>query len=195
MRNEEISLRTKKALAEALKKAMKSKKFSAITISEIVEACEVNRKTFYYHFQDIYGLLKWVIEQEAIEVVKNFDFIADTEKALRFIMDYVDKNDYIVNSVIDSMGYKELREFLYQDLFSVIYEVVEQGEREIGVSTDPQFKRFMTEFYTDASVGMIVEWARNRMNQDKKTVLRNLLFIYKVSISSLLSGKVDEKNY
>ena len=59
---------------------MKSKKFSAITISEIVEACEVNRKTFYYHFQDIYGLLKWVIEQEAIEVVKNFDFIADTEK-------------------------------------------------------------------------------------------------------------------
>ena len=63
---------------------------------------------------------------------KNFDFIADTEKALRFIMDYVDKNDYIVNSVIDSMGYKELREFLYQDLFSVIYEVVEQGEREIG---------------------------------------------------------------
>lgn len=136
MRNEEISLRTKKALAEALKNAMKSKKFSAITISEIVEACEVNRKTFYYHFQDIYGLLKWVIEQEAIEVVKNFDFIADTEKALRFIMDYVDKNDYIVNSVIDSMGYKELREFLYQDLFSVIYEVVEQGEREIGVSTD-----------------------------------------------------------
>ena len=53
MRNEEISLRTKKALAEALKNAMKSKKFSAITISEIVEACEVNRKTFYYHFQDI----------------------------------------------------------------------------------------------------------------------------------------------
>lgn len=53
----------------------------------------------------------------------------------------------------------------------------------------------MTEFYTDASVGMIVEWARNRMNQDKETVLRNLLFIYKVSISSLLSGKVDEKNY
>ena len=51
----------------------------------------------------------------------------------------------------------------------------------------------MTEFYTDASVGMIVEWARNRMNQDKETVLRNLLFIYKVSISSLLSGKVDEK--
>ena len=185
----------RRLISDTFSELVKTQDVDKITVTMLIGECHISRQTFYYHFQDIYGLLKWVIEQEAIEVVKNFDFIADTEKALRFIMDYVDKNDYIVNSVIDSMGYKELREFLYQDLFSVIYEVVEQGEREIGVSTDPQFKRFMTEFYTDASVGMIVEWARNRMNQDKETVLRNLLFIYKVSISSLLSGKVDEKNY
>ena len=57
MKHEEISLNTKKALAEALKLAMKKKPFQKITVSELIEACHVNRKTFYYHFEDIYALL------------------------------------------------------------------------------------------------------------------------------------------
>lgn len=55
------SLNTKKMLSGALKNAMKSKSLSKITVSELIEACGVNRKTFYYHFQDIYDLLKWIL--------------------------------------------------------------------------------------------------------------------------------------
>jgi len=40
-------------LADSLKKAMKSKPVSKVTISEIIADCNVNRKTFYYHFEDI----------------------------------------------------------------------------------------------------------------------------------------------
>lgn len=70
MTNEELSLKTQQCLAAALKNAMENKKLSKITISELCAACNVNRKTFYYHFQDIYALLKWMLEQEAIDVVK-----------------------------------------------------------------------------------------------------------------------------
>ncbi|MGN0553906.1 MAG: TetR family transcriptional regulator, partial [Oscillospiraceae bacterium] len=75
MTNEEMSLKTKNALAVALKKAMETKKLSKITVSELIAECNVNRKTFYYHFQDIYALLKWMLEEEAIEVVKQFDMV------------------------------------------------------------------------------------------------------------------------
>lgn len=61
-----------KMFSAALKSAMKNKTLSKITVSEIIQTCRVNRKTFYYHFQDIYELLKWTLEQEAVEVVKNF---------------------------------------------------------------------------------------------------------------------------
>ena len=30
-----------------------------------VEECEVNRQTFYYHFQDIYDLVEWIFLAEA----------------------------------------------------------------------------------------------------------------------------------
>ena len=64
MRQTEISQNTKKALAESLKKFMKKKPFSKITVSELVTDCNINRKTFYYHFEDIYDLLKWMFEED-----------------------------------------------------------------------------------------------------------------------------------
>ena len=71
MKYEVVSLNTKKMLSGALKNAMKSKSLSKITVSELIEACGVNRKTFYYHFQDIYDLLKWTLEQEELRLLKS----------------------------------------------------------------------------------------------------------------------------
>lgn len=111
MTNEEMSLNTKKSLAAALKKAMENKKLSKITVSELITECNVNRKTFYYHFQNIYELLKWMMEEDALEVVKQFDMVVNTEEAFRFIMDYVEKNKHIINCAYDSMGHEELKRF------------------------------------------------------------------------------------
>ena len=40
----------KQMLADSLKRAISKKSFSKVTVSEIVEDCGINRKTFYYHF-------------------------------------------------------------------------------------------------------------------------------------------------
>lgn len=189
MTNEEMSLKTKRALADALKTAMKTKKLSKITVSELICACNINRKTFYYHFQDIYDLLKWMLEQEAIEVVKNFDLVVNTEEAIRFVMDYVEKNDYIINGAFDSMGYEEIKRFFHNDFFSVIYAAIGSGETKLNVQLDPQFKQFLAEFYTEASAGILIEWTKNRITQDKETVLQNILSIFTISLPAILKEK------
>ena len=79
MKHSVTTYNTKKMLAESLKRAMKQKSFSRITVSEIIQDRGVNRKTFYYHFEDIYALLKWMLDEEAIEVVKHFDLLVDYE--------------------------------------------------------------------------------------------------------------------
>ena len=61
MKHEESTLLTKKALAASLKKSMEKKPLKKITVSGIITDCNVNRKTFYYHFEDIYALLKWML--------------------------------------------------------------------------------------------------------------------------------------
>ena len=189
MTNEEVSFKTKQSLVKALKNAMESKELSKITVSELIAACNINRKTFYYHFENIYALLKWMLEQEAVEVVKKFDLVVNTEEAIRFVMDYVDNNKHLINGVFDSMGYEEIKRFFYTDLFSVIYGAIEQGEEKLNLKIDAQFRDFLAAFYTEASAGLLMEWARNRMTQDRETVLQNLLTIYKISIPAVLAEK------
>lgn len=186
MTNEELSLKTKQSLAQALKQQMKHKQLSKITITELCDICQINRKTFYYHFEDIYDLLKWTLEQEAVEVVKNFDLVVNTEEALRFVMAYADENKDIINSALDSMGHEEIQRFFYNDLFNVIYGAIEEGEYDLKIVVDPQFKNFLAAFYTEASAGILIEWVKNRMKQDKETVIKSLLSIYAVSIPAVL---------
>lgn len=181
-------------MANALKTAMKTKKLSKITVNELVCACNINRKTFYYHFQDIYDLLKWMLEQEAIDVVKNFDLIINTEEAVRFVMDYAEKNDYIINGAFDSMGYEEIKRFFHNDLFSVIYGAIGNGEASLCVTLDPQFKQFLAEFYTEASAGMLIEWTKNRFSQDKETVIQNIVSIFKISLPAIVKEKSNSIN-
>ena len=60
---------TKHALADALKQMMEVKPIAKITVKDRVEICNVNRQTFYYHFDDVYDLLEWVFEEDANKVL------------------------------------------------------------------------------------------------------------------------------
>lgn len=82
MKYQAASLKTKRALAESLKKLMRAKPFSKITVTEIVNDCGVNRKTFYYHFEDIYALLRWIFEEEAVNIIKKFYLLNDYDEAI-----------------------------------------------------------------------------------------------------------------
>ncbi|MDD6262720.1 MAG: TetR/AcrR family transcriptional regulator C-terminal domain-containing protein [Clostridiales bacterium] len=195
MTNEELSLRTKKALAAALKKAMETKKLSKITVSELIAQCNINRKTFYYHFEDIYALLKWMLEEEAIEVVKQYDMVVNSEEVFRFVMDYVEENKHIINCAYDSMGHEELKRFFYTDFISIFLVAVKNEEDKLGIPLDKSFVEFLARFYTEAATGILIDWIKNRVSQDRETVLQDLLLIYRVSIPTILKAKAaqDEK--
>lgn len=70
-----------------------------------------------------------------------------------------------------------------------MYGVIEQGEENLKVKIDRQFKDFLAAFYTEASAGLLMEWAKNPMTREKETVLQNLLAIYKISLPAVLSAK------
>ena len=57
------SNRTKLLLAAELKQIAKLKPFARITVSELCQRCGVDRRTFYYHFRDVYDLSAWIFNQ------------------------------------------------------------------------------------------------------------------------------------
>lgn len=187
MKHSVTSLNTKKAIAEALKKAMKTKPFSKITVSEIIKDCGINRKTFYYHFEDLYSLLKWMFEVEAIEVIKNYDLLVDSEEVICFVMDYVEKNDYIINCAYDSIGRDEMKRFFYADFIDLVSSLIDRAEQESSQFLDPDFKSFLCGFYTEALAGTLIDWIQNPTIRNREKAINYFSFILKSSLTAILT--------
>lgn len=185
MKHEVTTHNTKRLIADTLKTLMLAKSFSKITVSEIITTCKINRKTFYYHFEDIYALLKWTFEEEAIEVVKHFDLLADYEEAILFVMKYVDENDYIISCAYDSIGRDEMKRFFYTDFVGVVTSVIDAAEENLNKNIDPDFKQYVAKFYTEALSGMLIDWAKERDKHDRDKVVGYLSSIIGFALKSM----------
>ncbi|WP_238704188.1 TetR family transcriptional regulator [Companilactobacillus mishanensis] len=58
---------TKRQLATTLKELMLIVPVDKITINQLTKRAGVARNTFYYHFDDINGLLEWIFAIEIVE--------------------------------------------------------------------------------------------------------------------------------
>lgn len=86
---------TKRRLRESLIKLVGRKPLSAVTVSELTEDADVNRSTFYFHYQDVNAMIKEMEDQfisdfsialDALEQ-KSHDFITILVKCLERHMD------------------------------------------------------------------------------------------------------------
>ena len=171
MKHEVTTLNTKKMLSASLKHCMEKKSLSKITVTDIVTDCGLNRKTFYYHSQDVPDLLKWTLEQEAVDVVKQFDLLNELEEALRFAVRYIRENSHMINCAYDSIGRDELKRFLNHDFQSIVMSIVEQIERKDNVHSDPDAKNIICNFYTEGMAGELVDLLKSRdAAQDEKSI-------------------------
>lgn len=189
MRHEITSANTKRAIAASLKKSMAQKPLSKITVSEIIADCGINRKTFYYHFEDIYALLRWILDEEAVEVFKRFDLLIEPEEAIAFVIDYVSENQHLLCCAYDSIGREEMKRFFYTDLIDVTRATINSVEAGLGITVDSQFKEMLASFNAEAMGGLLINYFKEGQQYDRDTMIRNLVFILKKSVPNVLKEK------
>lgn len=193
MTNEEVSLRAKQHICSNLKELMQHKSFSKITVSELTKKCNINRNTFYYHFEDIYDALKWMFEQEAIEIVKQYDLLLDYEEVVSFVYDYITGNSYIINCAYDSLGRDVLKRFFCQDFLNLIKNIIIEYEKNLNITVTDDFRTFMATLYTEGVAGMLINLAQNPKRYTKDQLGSYFKILIRNTIPSVLKG-FDEEN-
>lgn len=192
MKHEVTTLNTKKALAASMKRFMEKKPLSKITVSEIIADCGVNRKTFYYHFADIYALLKWMLEEEAFEVVRQFDLLLDYREAVIFVMNYVRDNKHLLCCAYDSMGRDEMKRFFYTDFIGIVKSVIDSTEYQLGVRIETAFKEFASKFFSEAIAGILINEFKSKDSRDPDKTADYLTLIFKNSLPGMLQSAPKE---
>lgn len=163
---------TKKALAESLKKQMRTIPLDKVTVNDIVKECGLNRRTLYYYFNDIYDLLEWIYKTELKEVLGENRTYNSWQNGLLEIFGYLYKNKKMVLNTYNSIDRDILENHLYNESFSIILEVVNELAKDLNVSDKD--KRYVANFYKIALVGVIIDWIKNNMVEDTKEIVNNL---------------------
>ncbi len=168
MKHDEQSRQTKQALSSAMKRLMGSKPLNRITIQELVEECGVNRKTFYYHFEDIFALVKWTLEQEAICLFDRYDLIGEHSEAINFALDYIEGNLPMLRNIVRSIGGAEIRRFFFTDIYAPMYRLVCGSAQNRGLSVPESYRVFLSRFLTEAISGILMDCVEGDALSDRE---------------------------
>ncbi len=142
---------TKRALAASLKALMEDRPFSKISVGDICERCEMNRKSFYYHFRDKFDLVNWIYYTECIAAVRHREFESGWELFAQ-ICAYFYENRRFYKKTLTIQGQNSFSEYLRELIVSIFAEELR------GRFASEQETEFCVEFYADALLCAIKRW-------------------------------------
>lgn len=185
---------TKKLLANSLKELMQNTPLDKITVKKLVEHCEVNRQTFYYHFKDIYDLLGWIYKREAIDNISNCKTYKTWQQGFLKIFYYVNDNKEFCLNTFNSMARDHLEHFLYIEVFKLLFDVVNEICSTSSNTNIPiEDKTFIANFYTFAFIGILTNWLKSNMKDKPEKIIDNLNRLIVGDIEKSISSKILNK--
>ncbi len=169
MKREELSYNTKRRIGESLKELMARKSLRKITIQEIADGCGVNRYTFYYHFKDIYDLLSWMFQEEALSQIQVSENCLTWQDGFRVFLRTTRENKAVYKCALEGLGQELLRNMFYQEVSPLMrcYLSDAVGTRQVS----EEYQRFLSDFYAVALIGTVVEWLRRDCDAPEDRVL------------------------
>lgn len=142
---------TKKALANALKELMIEMPFQKISVGKIAEKCNMNRKSFYYHFKDKYDLVNWIFDTEFLAVLKS-KYYKSAWDVYEDLLTYFYENRAFYRKALKMTGQNSFSEHFKERLRQLF------TSKKDRISADEKFNKFYTDFFADAFVCSIERW-------------------------------------
>ncbi|MDU6792336.1 MAG: TetR/AcrR family transcriptional regulator C-terminal domain-containing protein [Anaerococcus sp.] len=163
---------TKNLIKNEFMNLLDKKTLDSITVTELAKKCEIERKTFYYHYENSEQLIKEIFESELNIVIDEFNenlswedsfimaakFILDNKKAIRHIY----QSDYKVD--------------VEKYVFSMAGEVISKYVNHLSKNTKAQEidKELISYFYQCALSSALIQWIATDMQTDPVVITNRL---------------------
>lgn len=148
---------TKKVIKDALLNLLKEKPIHKITVKEICELAEINRATFYTHYQNSNHLLDQ-IEDELFEEVTS---TVGTTNQIKDLFPLIERNIELCRVLFSENGNKMfLLRLIDNSREKTIMDLKQQYPQATRVQLD-----YLYEFSVSGSVAVIAQWVRTGIKE------------------------------
>lgn len=159
--------KTKAVLRENLIALMKDKNINSITVKELCEKSDINRGTFYLHYNDVFHMLEEIEKelfnefQELILSHKISEEEIKTKEILEDIFKFIKENRDFCNVILchrgDMVFMKNIVALIYEKSYSDWSRVLKNTDKGI-------FEKYYS-FILYGAIGLIDNWLKNGVKE------------------------------
>ena len=188
-------IKTKRAIHEAMTKLINEKPIEEITVTELADAAEINRKTFYNYYGSVY----MVAEEMEYEIIARF------EETLRKIdFDTLLMNPQttfitlakLITSDLDFYGNiltnRNQLFFLQKIIASLKQRIMTLYADEINIERD--LMEYVLDYIVAGLVSVYQRWFMSGRKMDIESLSRNVSTLAVYGIKTLMESQESAKN-
>ena len=156
------TLMTKKLFASALIELMQVKPYHKITVKEICEQADLNRTTFYLHYNDISELFNEIVlnlEDDLTQYVPPTKKEQDRVIALTKYLTYIKNNHVVFRTLMssDQNGGAKTK---------ILTDILAYRKDNLPVFGAEKESKYVYSFIIDGCISMVLKWIDNGFDID-----------------------------
>lgn len=165
--------RSKTLMREALIGLMQEKPFSEITAKDITERADLNRATFYLHYNSVFDLLENLEDEaaesfaRALEKTKIRQGAAWEYPLIGYICDYIAENPEVCRCLFANPRSDRFAEKLTE----ILVQKGKQVRQEMGLQEEPETVSYACHFIAYGAMGMLRQWLLGGMILSKEEMM------------------------
>ncbi len=175
-------IRTKTAIRNALVELIEEKGFESVTVKDITTKANINRGTFYTHYQDKFDLMTKCQEEimyEMSNIAKQRfpEVIADLGSnpsptapftLITSILEFLNENSEFMKAVLSPKGdlsfQTKLKDFMWKTLFEDTNEGLVNKDNLLVPS------QYLASYMASAHIGVIQQWLNNGQKETPEEI-------------------------
>lgn len=169
MENRRILI-TKQLLCESFISLLKQKPIDKISVTELCQAANVNRGSFYAHYADVYDLLgqiEGIVYERLCNAVRNCNYTKSDFPRINKIIETVEAERSFCDALFGKYGSKQFLD-----------KCCEINRQDITLNTTYTFM-------VKGSLGIIEEWVNNDFSQPADFISLSLCDMYAAVLAKL----------
>ena len=136
---------TEAAIQDTFLKLLSEQPFDKITVTQLVEECQITRRTFYYHYSDLFELLDIILRRETDRAVAEFEATGSWEECMITASRFAREHKRAVYHIYTSSHRPELERHVDRVSEEMMRSYVERQAKGLRVSE--QDKKLVCDLY------------------------------------------------
>ena len=160
---------TKNAIMDVFVRLLEQTPMDQITVQAITACCGISRNTFYYHYSDIYALLKAVLQRDMDMLLARRRSREHASEGLRRLIEYISTRQRMMQHIYSTVGHATMEDYLLETTGELFMAYLRDAAE--GLNPSEEDLDFICRSFQFMLIGILLSWVRHGMKGDVADLL------------------------